>query len=194
MNKNIYSKDEYLNLDVKKDEVVNIYHFIYNSSCQVNINMIGKNAKVYYYLSALNRDDNNCHIQINHLQSQTESYITTHGVNACDNKLLFDVTSVVPKTSFKCICNQDNMIVNVTNGVSKIMPKLLIENYDTSSAHSAYIGGFKDEALFYLASRGISYEVAFEMLIQGFLLNEANKDEKIVQNLLSKVGDVKWIK
>ena len=124
MNKNIYSKDEYLNLDVKKDEVVNIYHFIYNSSCQVNI----------------------------------------------------------------------NMIVNVTDGVSKIRPKLLIENYDTSSAHSAYIGGFKDEALFYLASRGISYEVAFEMLIQGFLLNEANKDEKIVQNLLSKVGDVKWIK
>lgn len=94
------------------------------------------------------------------------------------------------KNISKCICNQENQIINLSDGTSLIKPNLLIRNYDTFSNHAAYIGKFKDELLFYLMSRGISFNKSNELLMESLLINNGNKEEKVVQEFIKNLKEV----
>ncbi|MCI8460489.1 MAG: SufD family Fe-S cluster assembly protein, partial [Bacilli bacterium] len=91
------------------------------------------------------------------------------------------------KKSSKCICNQENQIINMDNGKSTILPILLIDNYDVDSNHSAYIGKFRDEEIFYLMSRGISRSMANRLLLRGFLINS---DSIELEKILEFAGEI----
>ena len=148
-----------------------IYHFSINSSSDVTVNLNKKGITLYYYYNNINYDDNYLNIKINHLRDNTHSELFNHGVNVYNNKLSYDVSGIVLKISDKCICNQENQIINMEDGKSTIFPKLFIDNYDVDSNHSAYIGKFRDDDLFYIMSRGISKEIAYKLLLKAFLLN-----------------------
>ena len=45
-------------------------------------------------------------------------------------------------------------------------------------------GKFKDELLFYLMSRGISFNKSNELLMESLLINNGNKEEKVVQEFI----------
>ena len=162
-----------------------IYHFSINGSSDVEINLDVENVTLYYYYGNINYDDNTFNIKINHLASNTHSEVFNHGVNVFDNKLSYYVDGIVPKNSNKCICNQDNQIINMDDGKSTICPNLLIDNYDVDSNHAAYIGSFKEDVLFYMMSRGISKDVASRLLLHGFLINS----DSIDMNKLTKFVD-----
>ena len=176
MNKDIYINDLNIKFDIKTGETLNIYHYVFNKSVNVIINLNGENAKVNYHFSVISLDDNNFKIEVNHNSKNTESNIFNHGVNVLNNKLSFDVTGLVPKDISKCICNQENQIINLSDGTSLIKPNLLIRNYDTFSNHAAYIGKFKDELLFYL--------------MESLLINNGNKEEKVVQEFIKNLKEV----
>ena len=48
---------------------------------------------------------------------------------------------------------------------------LLVNNYDTISNHSCYIGHFKEEEMFYLKSRGLNEKETERLLAKAFLLS-----------------------
>jgi Fe-S cluster assembly protein SufD len=180
MAKDIYIFDT-TNKDYTYDleEDTNIYHYVINSSSNIIINLNKENIKLNYYYSNINYDDNTYNISIKHNVSNTYSNVYNHSVNVLNNKLKYRVDGIIPKSSNKCICNQDNEIINLKDGLSTIWPNLLIDNYDVDSSHSAYIGKFKEEMLFYLESRGISKKSSYSLLIKGFLvqnLNNKNND------------------
>ena len=77
-----------------------------------------------------------------------------------------------------CIANQNNRIINLSDKKSEIRPNLYIEEYDVSASHSAFIGRFKEEELFYLMSRGIPELEASRLLLKGFLLSDIS-DKKM---------------
>ena len=160
MSKKIYIVDDNENKNYKYNikEDTDIYHFSINSSCEVEIDLEKEGVCLNYFYNNINYDDNKFSIKVNHLKSNTHSELYNHGVNVFCNKLMYYVDGVVLKNSSKCICNQDNQIINMDNGKSTICPNLLIDNYDVDSNHAAYIGRFKDEYMFYLMSRGISRE------------------------------------
>ena len=153
------------------------------------INLNGENAEVEYHYSTINYDDHKYKTVVNHNSSKTISNIYNHGVNVKDNKLDFDITGYVPNKSDKSECNQKNQILNIKDGKSTILPKLLIDNYDVVSSHSAYIGKFKDEILFYLMSRGISEKVSYDLLIKSFLVNGCERKE-IIETLEKEIDKI----
>lgn len=162
--------------DIVEDTI--IYHFSINSGSEVTINLCEEGVSLFYYYNNINYDDHIFKIRVNHLKAHTHSEIFNHGVNLLDHKLTYYVDGVVPRDSSGCICNQDNQIINIENGKSTICPNLLIDNYDVDSNHAAYIGKFRDEALFYMMSRGISREQAYRLLLKGFLVpNGADSSE-----------------
>lgn len=190
MNKDIYIDSLNTTFDIKENEALNIYHYVFNESVNVVINLNGENAKVNYHFSMINLDDNTFKIVIKHNNKNTESNIFNHGVNVKNNKLSFDVTGLVPKNISKCIVNQENQIINLNDGTSLIKPNLLIRNFNTFSNHAAYIGKFKDELLFYLMSRGITFNKANELLMESLLINSGNKEELIVKEFMNKLTEV----
>ena len=192
MNKIIYVIDNNEKKDYKYNinEDTIIYHFSINASSNVSININKENVTLYYYYSNINYDDNSLNISINHLKSNTHSEVFNHGVNVKNNYLTFSVNGIVPKQSNKCICNQDNQIINIEDGKSTIKPNLLIDNYDVDSNHSAYIGKFRDEIIFYLMSRGISKKKCYELLINGFLINSDYIDMNKINLFVTEINKI----
>ena len=166
-----------------------VYQYGINIDNDITVNLNGENAEVEYHYSTINYDDHKYKIVVNHNSSKTISNIYNRGVNVEDNKLDFDVTGYVPNKSDKSECNQKNQILNIKDGKSTILPKLLIDNYDVISSHSAYIGKFKDEILFYLMSRGISEKVSYDLLIKSFLVN-GSENKEIIEILEKEIDKI----
>lgn len=164
-----------------------VYHYIFDASTSVLIELDGEGSEVSYHSSVLSRDDNKFMLHVDHNASNTISNVYNHGVNRNSNKLDFDICGKVLNTSKNCICNQENQIININDGHSTILPKLLIDQYEVTSSHSAYIGKFSDDILFYLMSRGISKKIAYELLIRALLINQGSLDVIEVKKMIEKI-------
>ena len=172
-------EDQEVIYNVEDNATLKVYQYGININNDITINLNGNNAKVEYHYSTINYENHKYNILVNHNASNTSSNIYNHGINVFDKKLDFNVTGKVFKNSDNCICNQENQILNLVDGDSTILPNLLIDNYNVSSSHSAYIGKFKDEILFYLMSRGLSRTTSYDLLIKSFLINGSSRNEDI---------------
>lgn len=190
MSKVIYidGKKKSYKFDISENTV--IYHFNINKSYDVEINLNEENISLNYYYNNINYDDNTYKIIINHNKSNTKSFVYNHGVNVKDKKLHYWVDGFIPKKSVNCDCNQDNQIININNGNSKIWPNLLVDNYDVNANHSAYIGRFKDSLIFYLMSRGINRHDAYKLLLEGFLLNIDSVDREKIKYFVKEIDNI----
>ena len=192
MSKVIYvtdkDKDTEYQYSITEDTI--IYHFSINSSSKVTIHLVTEGVTLHYYYNNINYDDHTFTIDVHHQKSHTHSELFEHGVNVSNKKLTYYVNGIVPKNSIGCICNQENQIINLQDGKSTICPNLLIDNYDVDSNHSAYIGKFSEEKIFYLMSRGISYEEASRLLLHGFLFNTDSIDSKQVKEFMKEIEKI----
>ncbi len=192
MNKILYVIDK----DTKKDYKYNIcedtiiYHFSINSSSHVEINLVTEGVTLHYYYNNINYDNNYFNIEVHHMKSNTHSELYNHGVNISNKKLDYHVDGIVPKESSKCICNQENQIINMSDGKSTIFPNLLIDNYDVESNHAAYIGKFSEDKIFYMMSRGITREAAERLLLNGFLINSDSIDLGQIELFIKEIEKI----
>lgn len=181
------SKKDY-QYDITCDTI--IYHFSVNSTINVNINIINEGIKLYYYYNNINYDDNSFSIQVHHLNQSTHSELFIHGVNVLKNRLDYNVEGIVNKEFSNCICNQENQIINLKSGKSTICPILKIDNYNVDSNHSAYIGRFSEEKLFYMMSRGLTREESYRLLLDGFLLNSDSLDASKIEEFTKEINKI----
>ena len=140
----------------------------------VRIDLNGENATINYNFKTISNDNQKYDITIYHNRPNTFSNIINNGVNINNGNLVFNVSSFVPNGNKKCDVFQKSRIINLTLNKCVICPNLYIDEYDVNASHSAYIGNFKDDELFYLMSRGIDIKDAEYLLINGFLLNGMN--------------------
>ena len=137
--------------------------------------------------SVVNNDDTKMKFVIEHNNTNTSSNLSNHGVNNSSGTLYFNVDSKINRSASLACANQENKIINLVKGDSKILPNLLVDNYDVSASHSAYISDFDKESMFYLKSRGISDNEARRLLLEGFLIGNLDVDDETKKNLLSYI-------
>lgn len=170
-----------LDLDIKlnKESNLTLNIFLIDSSINIKTDLLVR-SNLSLNNSILNSIDSNNHIIVNHLEDKSISNIRNHGYSKNKAKLVFNVEGNVIKNANKCICNQDNQIIENENSFSTILPILLIDNYDIEASHAAYVGEFKEKELFYLQTRGISLEDSKFLLLNAFLLGilKINEEEK----------------
>lgn len=152
----------------------------------VRIDLNGENATINYNFKTISYNNQKYDLTIYHNKPKTFSNIINNGVNINDGNLIFNVSSFVPNGNAKCDVIQKSRIINLTLNKCSICPNLYIDEYDVSASHSAYIGGFKDDELFYLMSRGINKSEAEYLLIKGFLLNDMKDLEEKINEICEK--------
>lgn len=183
----IYIKDSNLNIDYDLKSNLDIKVFAINSSIKTNIDLNYENISLNYYYGTINTKDNDYEINVKHNLKNTNSKVVNKGLNLTDSKLTFNINGYVKKNSTNVICNQENFIIEMEDNNSIIKPNLIIDNNDIEANHSAYIGYFNQEELFYLKSRGIKEEIALKLLAKAFLLGDNNihflDKEKILKDL-----------
>ncbi len=149
----------------------------------------GENASIKRVLKTISCCKEQYETIVYHNSKYTKSDIINNGVNIESGVLEFNVSSIVPEKMAKCYVNQSNRIINLTNNKCSISPNMYIDCFDVVANHSAFIGTFKDDELFYLQSRGISKLDATKLLIRGFLTSELKEEEKETYN---KIIDKYW--
>lgn len=142
------------------------------------INLNGINSEIDYLFKTIATDKQDYNIYVYHNNKNTVSNIKNNSVNINEGTTTFNVTGVVYNGITNCTLNQTNKIINLNDKECKINPNLLIEENDVVANHSALIGKFSEEEIFYLMSRGISRKESINLLTKGFLINGI-QDEKI---------------
>ena len=140
--------------------------------------MNGENAYFRRVFKTISSSDEKYDMLIYHNAKNSKSDLLNHGVNILNGNLTFNVSTFVPENISGCYANQGNRIINLTNNKCKISPNMYIDCFDVIANHSAFIGTFKDNELFYLQSRGIPRDEATKLLIKGFLTSELSEEQK----------------
>ena len=136
------------------------------------VNLNGEGSSIKRVLKTVSRECEQYDMMVYHNAVRTASDLINHGVNIEDGKLNFHVSSFVPEKKLGCMVNQDNRIINLTNNECIIKPNMYIDCFDVVANHSAFVGAFKDFEMFYLQSRGIPYQEALKLLVNGFLVSK----------------------
>ena len=166
-----------------------------NSLCNINkfqnvntikemiiVNLDGINADFEYNFKTISTNKETYDYHIFHKCNNTISNIKNNGVCIDNGNIIYQVSSFVPKDITGSVVKQNNRIINLTNNMCEIKPNLYIDSHDVEASHSALIGKFSDEEIFYILSRGIDYNNALKLLITGFLTSDIN-NKKIISNI-----------
>lgn len=162
--------------DLKENSNLTLNRFSFDCSITSNINLKYK-ANLLYKYSCINKKDNNYVINVYHEDKDTTSKVLNYGINVLDNKLDFLINSHIKKQSINSNAIQDSKIIEINKGNSSIKPNLIIDNNEISSSHSAYIGDFKKDDIFYMQTRGISYDMSRYLLSKSFLISNIDNTE-----------------
>lgn len=173
--KNTSNKITYV---IDEDCDVKINKLSIDCSDDITIEMNDVNSKVKYTTSVINYLDNTYTQKVLHNSSKTKSIITNHCINVDNNEFKFIVDGVVKRESEDINFKQDNRIINLKDGKSNILPNLIVDNCEVEASHSAYIGTFNEDDIFYMMSRGLTKEECDDLLIKAFLIGNMDLTEK----------------
>ena len=173
---------------LEKDSVLNVEKVIDAENVFVNvlINLNGEAAKAEFNLKTISKMHEKYNFLVYHNAKKTVSNIINNGVNIKNGSLEFNVSTFIPNGVKKCDASQSGRIINKTDNECMIKPNLFIDENDVIANHSALIGTFKEDEIFYLMSRGLDKKVAEYLLTKGFLLNGITYHKKILEDIINK--------
>lgn len=150
------------------------------------INLNGEKAEVNFNLKTISKYPEKYNFLVYHNAKNTVSNIVNNGVNILDGVLEFNVSGFVDKGMIGCDLNQSGRIINMTDKECVIKPNLFIDENDVVANHSALIGTFSFDEIFYLMSRGIALKEAESLLTKGFLLKGITYNKEDLEKMINK--------
>ena len=162
---------------------------------EINCNLNGKYASAFVNgVFILNKTKHHeIKTNINHLVENTKSYQLIKGVLEDTSKAVYQgkifVDSKAQKTDgyqlSKAILLNDNTEFNAK-------PELEIYADDVKCSHGSASGSLNEDSIFYLMSRGLNYQEAKKLLINGFLLDVIEKiTDSEIKNLIKNIMSLK---
>lgn len=137
----------------------------------VHLNQKGAAAEVYAAQFAKDADVKSNHIEIRHHAPHTTSFMESNGVIADKGKGEFVGRGYIDKGANGANCRQESRFLTL-DGTAKAdtYPLLIIDEYDVEAGHATSVGQLNPDALYYLQSRGLSVNVAKQLMTRGFLV------------------------
>lgn len=172
-----YSSDNYL-------KIKNIYNInngslridkFYNNKQvdeEIDFNLMQDGDRVDYNFATISLGEENYIINVNHNNKNTISNIDNRSVALKNSKINYTINSRVLKDCVKSMLDQNTRIITVDECEAKISPNMFIDLDDVIAKHGSVIGTFKEDQVFYLMSKGISYNDTVKLLIKGYLLSK----------------------
>lgn len=150
------------------------------------VNLNGEKAKINFNLKTVSKKYEKYNFLVYHNAKNTVSNIVNNGVNILNGELEFNVSGFVSNGITGCDINQSARIINMTENTCSIKPNLFIDEEDVVANHSALIGTFSSDEIFYLMSRGISKKESENLLTKGFLLNGITYYKDVLEEIINK--------
>ena len=162
---------------------------------EINCNLNGKYASAFVNGVFILNETKHHEIKtnINHAVEDTKSYQLIKGVLEDTSKAVYQgkifVDSKAQKTDgyqlSKAILLNENTEFNAK-------PELEIYADDVKCSHGSASGSLNEDSIFYLMSRGLNYQEAKKLLINGFLLDVVEKiTDSEIKNLIKNIMSLK---
>ena len=195
-NKNI--KYSFNNIEQDKNSISETFilsagsNFVKN---EINCNLKGEHSSAFVN-GIFSLDDNQHHeirTIINHLTENTKSYQLIKSVLEKSSKAVYQGKILVNSEAQKTDGYQLSKAI-LLNKESEFNAKPELEIYadDVKCSHGSASGSLNDDSIFYLMSRGLSYQQSRELLINGFLLDVVEKiTDSEIKNLIKNMIGIK---
>ena len=162
---------------------------------EINCNLNGKYASAFVNgIFSLNNDKHHeIRTIINHLTENTKSYQLIKSVLEQSSKAVYQGKIFVNPQAQKTDGYQLSKAV-LLNKESEFNAKPELEIYadDVKCSHGSASGSLNGDSIFYLMSRGLSYQQSRELLINGFLLDVVEKiTDSEIKNLVKNMIGIK---
>ena len=131
--------------------------------------------------------------QINHLAPNCKSYQKIKNVLENDSKGVYQGKIFVKDIAQKTDAYQLSKAL-ILNDQAEFNAKPELEIYadDVKCSHGSASGSLNEASIFYLMSRGLSYQQSRELLINGFLLDVVEKiTDSEIKNLIKNMIGIK---
>ena len=158
---------------------------------KIDIDLMCEYSKIDYRFSNICKKNENYIINISHNNRNTVSNINNKTIAMDGSKINFVINSIVGKEYEKSILDQNTRIVTIGDTDAKISPNMFIDLDDVEARHGSVIGTFKDDMVFYLMSRGITYNDSIKLLVKGYLFSNIDVDNVLREEILSVI-DKYW--
>ena len=159
---------------------------------EINCNLNGKYASTFVngIISLQNLQHHEIKSNINHLAANTKSYQLIKSVLDNESKAVFQGKIFVDSKAQKTNGYQLSKAILLNNNTEfNAKPELEIYADDVKCSHGSASGNLNENSIFYLMSRGLNYQEAKNLLINGFLLDVIEKItdseiKKIIKNIM----------
>ena len=152
------------------------------------IDMVGENSKYYLGFSSISHGNEEYHIIVNHCNHHVSSDINFKCIGLDKSHIYIQIDSNLEKGNIDCVMDQNSRILTLGDVDACIVPNMFIEEDSVVARHGSVIGSFTQDEMFYLMSRGISYDEAMLLLVKGFLFSnmavDLEKREIIMNSIL----------
>ena len=196
INKNI--KYSFNNIDQDKNSISETFifssgsHFLKN---EVNCNLNGEFSSAFVNGIFKLSDDKQHEIRttINHLIENTKSYQLIKSVLENNSRAVYQGKIFVNSKAQKTDGYQLSKAILLSESSEfNAKPELEIYADDVKCSHGSSSGSLNENSIFYLMSRGLNYQQARELLINGFLLDVIEKiTDSEIKNLIKNMIGVK---
>ncbi|MDA9838832.1 SufD family Fe-S cluster assembly protein [Candidatus Pelagibacter sp.] len=167
-------------------------HFFKN---EVNCNLKGKYSSAFIngIFSLSDFQHHEIRTTINHLTENTKSYQLIKSVLEDNSKAVYQGKIFVNSKAQKTDGYQlSKAILLNKNSEFNAKPELEIYADDVKCSHGSASGSLNEDSIFYLMSRGLSYQQSRELLINGFLLDVIEKITDVeIKNLIKNIIGLK---
>ena len=155
---------------------------------EINCNLNGKYSSAFVNgIFSLNANKHHeIKTNINHLTENTKSYQLIKSVLDNNSKAAYQGKIYVGQDAQKTDGYQLSKAVLLNeNSEFNAKPELEIYADDVKCSHGSASGSLNEDSIFYLRSRGLSYNEAKNLLIKGFLLDVIEKiTDKEIKNII----------
>ncbi len=162
---------------------------------EINCNLKGENSSAFVngVFSLNNEKHHEIRSIINHLTENTKSYQLIKSVLEESSKAVYQGKIFVNSEAQKTDGYQLSKAI-LLNKESEFNAKPELEIYadDVKCSHGSASGSLNEQSIFYLMSRGLSYQQSRELLINGFLLDVVEKiTDSEIKNLIKNMIGIK---
>ncbi len=195
-NKNI--KYSFNNIEQDKNSISETFILSSGSNFfknEINCNLNGEYSSAFVngIFSLNNSNHHEIRTIINHLTENTKSYQLIKSVLENNSKAVYQGKIFVNSNAQKTDGYQLSKAILLNKDAEfNAKPELEIYADDVKCSHGSASGNLNENSIFYLMSRGLSYQQSRELLINGFLLDVVEKiTDPEVKNLIKNMIGIK---
>lgn len=162
------------NYTVERDAKATIaYSQLNNQKVLTNSNydLVSEGADVRVLSVSITSTQKSFNQNTNHLAGHTTAHIDNYGVVLANGRCELVVKNTIARGYHNCDTHQTSRLLTYDKTAQgKILPILCIDDNEVTASHACSLGQPDENQIYYLQTRGLSYDEALGLITIGYLL------------------------